>query len=350
MKDYREITENVLRRRDEYEVKKKRRYEKIHKATSILSVIIVATVFLFTAGTCYVFAVGVGLIDDTFGICGKIFPGYITQKQQSYVYSTAVDLGDTVTCNEIKVTARSAITDGTTAYILLHIEAPDQTDLTQYGLHFDIATNGIIRGENPSSALGAGSFGLQQRPVDDGDGVQNTQDMVIQVDSAGEPGSTFSFADGYNRYILLENLYVRNADTPYEKVMVAEGNWNFRILFDNTDCVIQKEMLTEPIRLTAYRRLEDVEQAVIVRSIVVKGLSMEFYYATEDETIQKLGNFKDVSVALSDGTIIDMQARSCQGTGNNIYAVYLASSPIIVEEIDYIQVGEIKIKREAASD
>jgi len=343
MKDYREITENVLRRRDEYEIKKKRRYERIHKARSILSVIVVVTVFLFTAGTCYVFAVGFGLINDTFGICGKIFPGYITQKQQSYVYSTAVDIGDAVTCNEIKVTAQSAITDGTTAYILLRIEAPEQMDLTQYGLHFDIATNGIIRGENPSSVLGAGAFGLQQRIVEDQDGAKNTQDMVIQIDSAGKPGSAFSFADGYNRYVLLENLYVRNADIPNEKIRIAEGNWNFRILFDNTDCMIQKEMLTEPIQLTAYRKLEDTEQAVIVRSIVVKGLSMEFYYATEDETIRKPGKFQDVKVVLLDGTIIDMQSRSGQGTGSDIFAVYLASSPIIVEEIDYVQVGDVKI-------
>lgn len=349
MKDYREITESVLRRRDEYEVKKKRLYERIHKATSVLSVVVIATVFLFTAGTCYVFAVGAGLIDDTFGICGKIFPGYITQKQQSYVYGTAVDIGDTVTCNEIKVTARSAITDGTTAYILLHIEAPAQVDLTRYGLHFDIATNGIIRGENPSTALGAGSFGLQQRAVDDKDGARNTQDMVIQVDSAGKPGAAFSFADGYNRYILLENLYVRNSDTPYEKIVVAEGNWNFRILFDNSGRMLQKEMLTEPVRLTAYRKLEEEEQAVVVRSIVVKGLSMEFLYATEDETIRKPGNFKNVKVALSDGTIIEMQARSTQGTGSNIFAVYLAASPIIVEEIDYVQVGDVKIHSETAS-
>ena len=350
MKDYREITENVLRRRDEYEVKKKRRYERIHKATSILSVVVIATVFLFTAGTCYVFAVGVGLIDDTFGICGKIFPGYITQKQQSYVYRTAVDMGDTVTCNGVKVTARSAITDGTTAYILLHIEAPEQVDLTQYGLHFDVATKGIIRGENPSATLGDGPFGLQQRVVEDHDGAVNTQDMVIQIDSAGEPGSTFSFADGYNRYILLENLYVRNEDIPHEKTRIAEGNWNFRILFDCSDGMPQKEMLTEPIRLTAYRKLEEEEQAVIVHSIVVKGLSMEFYYATEDETIRKPGNFKDVKVVLSDGTVIEMQPRSTQGTGSNIFAVYMAASPIVVEEIDYVQVGAVKIQSETANN
>ncbi len=350
MKDYREITENVLRRRDQYEAKKRRRYEKIHKVTSVLSVIVITIAFLFTTGTCYVFAVGLGIIEDTFGICSKVFPGIVTQKQQAYVQSNMVGLGDTTTCNGVSVTVQSALTDGTTAYILLNIKAPEQMDLTQYGLHFDIATNGIIRGENPSSALGAGSFGLQQRTVDDQDGAKNTQDMVLQIDSAGAPGSMFSFADGYNRYILLENLYVRNADIPYEKIRIAEGNWNFRILFDNADCTIQKEMLTEPIKLTAYRKLEDSEQSVIVHSIVVKGLSMEFYYATEDETIRKPGNFKDVKVVLLDGTIIDMQSRSGQGTGSDVFAVYLASSPIIVEEIDYVQVGDVKIQSETANN
>lgn len=350
MKDYREITENVLRRRDQYEAKKRRRYEKIHKVTSVLSVIVITIAFLFTTGTCYVFAVGLGIIEDTFGICSRVFPGIVTQKQQSYVQSNMVGLGDTTTCNGVSVTVQSALTDGTTAYILLHIKAPEQMDLTQYGLHFDIATNGIVRGENPSSELGAGSVSFGQRTVDDQDGAKNTQDMVLQIDSAGGPGSTFSFADGYNRYILLENLYVRNEDIPHEKTRIAEGNWNFRILFDCSDGMPQKEMLTEPIRLTAYRKLEEEEQAVIVRSIVVKGLSMEFYYATEDETIRKPGNFKNVKVVLSDGTVIEMQPRSTQGTGSNIFAVYLAASPIVVEEIDYVQVGDVKIHCGAVSN
>ena len=350
MKDYREITENVLRRRDQYEAKKRRRYEKIHKVTSVLSVIVITIAFLFTTGTCYVFAVGLGIIEDTFGICSKVFPGIVTQKQQAYVQSNMVGLGDTTTCNGVSVTVQSALTDGTTAYILLHIKAPEQMDLTQYGLHFDIATNGIVRGENPSSELGAGSVSFGQRTVDDQDGAKNTQDMVLQIDSAGGPGSTFSFADGYNRYILLENLYFRNAESPHEKTQLAEGNWNFRILFDNANCTIQKEMLTDPIRLTAYRRTDDSEQSVIVRSIVVKGLSMEFYYSLEDSATQKPGHFKDVKVVLSDGTTIDMQHRSGQGTGSAVFTVYLASSPIIVEEIDYVQVGDVKIHGRTVSN
>ncbi len=350
MKDYREITENVLRRRDQHEAKKRRRYEMLRKVTSILSVIVITTAFLFTAGTCYVFAVGLGIIEDIFGICHKVFPNIITQNQQTYVQSNMVESGETTTCNGVSVTVQFALTDGTTAYILLHIAAPEQMDLTQYGLNFDVAINGIIRGENPSSELDAGSVVLQQRTVDDLDGAKNTQDIVLRVNSAAGLGSTFSFADGYNRYILLENLYASNVNNPHEKIRLAEGNWNFRILFDNANCAIQKEMLTDPIRLTAYIRGEDSGQSVIVHSIVVKGLSMKFYYTSEDDTTLNPGYFKDVKVVLSDGTTIEMQSHGCQRNGRDYFADYLASSPIIVEEIDYIQVGDVKIQSGTVSN
>lgn len=342
MKDYREIAENVFRRRDEYEAKKAARNRHLRRITTALTVFAISIVFLFTAGTCYVFAVGLGIAEDPLGICDRLFFAPVTPKQQAVVENATVELGDVVTCDGFAVTAKSAFTDGTTALILIQIYAPEHIDLELNAPHFNIDAKGIVRGDNPNKILGADGLRITQLPIDDQDGAKNTQNLLLKISTTKAPGYDFSFADGYDRYMRLEGLYAYEEDYPYTKYQIAEGNWDFRIRFDDAYSHEEKEMLKEPIRLTSRRALYDVPQTATVHSIIVKGLSIVFRYSYGADAVQEPGDFGNVQIILKDGTVIDTKCSTGDlGTYKGEFVTtYLATAPILVNEIDHIRIGE----------
>lgn len=342
MKDYHEVAENVFRRRDEYETQKAVRRQNWQKITASLSAFAIVIAFLFTAGTCYVFAVGLGIVEDTFGIYDKFFTVAITQKQQDAVKSAAVPLGQTVTSDGISVTAQSAFTDGTTAYVLLKIVAPEHIDLDQYGIHFNIDDRGIIRGDNPSKRLGTIDGGTAQSPLDDHDGAKNTMEMRIRFNTVAVPGGDFSYADGYDRYLMLEGLYMYGAEYPFPMYQISDGEWNFRIRFDDSFSNTEKEMLDAPITMKCRRAMYRVWQTATVHSVVVKGLGVTLRYTYDAGAVQEPGDFAlTIKVVLTDGTIIDVHGKSGSKEDNGEFVSnFLAAAPILVEDIAYIQIGE----------
>lgn len=345
MKDYYEVAKNVFRRRDEYEAQKVARKQSWQKITTSLSAFAIVMAFLFTASTCYVFAVGLGIVEDTFGIYDKFFTAPVTQKQQDVIENSAVPLGETVTSDGISVTAQSAFTDGSTAYVLLKIVAPEHIDLDQYGIHFNIDDRGIIRGDNHKKWLGAIDGGTAQFPLDDHDGAKNTMEMRIQFNTIAASGGGFSYADGYDRYLTLEGLYMYGPEYPYPMYQISDGEWNFRICFDDSFSNTEKEMLDSPIIMNCRRAMYDVQQTATVHSIVVKGLSVTLRYTYGAEAVQEPGDFGLViKVVLTDGTIIDAEHKTGAVVNNGEFmSTYLATTPILVEDIDYIQIGEVII-------
>lgn len=341
MKDYREVADNVFRRRDEYEAKKVARNLCLRRIGISLSVFFLCATFLFTASTCYVFAVGLGIVEDTFGISDRFFSVPITPKQQAVVEEAIVNLGSEVSCGGFSVTVKSAFTDGTTALVLVQVEAPKHIDLDAYDFHFKVDAKGIVRGDNPNKQLGATGLRISQIPMDDQDNARNTQDLLLRISQTKVLGYDYSFADGYDRYIKLDGMYAHEATYPFTEYQIAEGSWNFRIRFDDTYSHTEQEMLSEPITLSIKRAMYDVQQTATVHSIVVKGLSIVFRYSYSADAVNEPGDFGDVQVVLKDGTIID--ARESTGSlGSNkgeFVNTYLSTSPILVDEIDYLRIG-----------
>lgn len=342
MKDYHEVAENVFRRRDEYETQKAARRQNWQKITTSLSVFAIVMAFLFTAGTCYVFAVGLGIVEDTFGICDKFFTVAITQRQRDVIRDAVVPLGESVTSNGVSVTAQSAFTDGTTAFVLLKIEAPEYIDLDVSGLGFEVDARGIIRGDNPAKRLGAGDCGWSQHPRDDQDGAKNTKELLLQIDTIGSIDGSFSFADGYDRYLLLDGLHAYMAEYPYSRYLIADGEWGFRIRFDDSFSNAEREMLDSPIIMNCSKVLYKVQQTATVRSVIVKGMSVTLRYTCGAGAVQEPVDFGYViKVVLKDGAIIDVQGRSGSRGGDGEYiSHFLATAPIPVEDVDYLQIGE----------
>lgn len=341
MKNYREVAENVFRRRDEYEAKEATRSSRFQRFAAVFSIFAISIAFLLTIGTCYVFAVGLGIVEDHLGIYDKYFNTAITEKQQDAIRNAVVTLGETVTSNGVSVTAQSAFTDGRTAFILLKIEAPEQVDLDGNGIHFNIDERGILRGDNPNKPLGAGDTVTAQIPISDQDGAKNTQEILLQVSTTSLSDNGFSFADGYDRYLILNGLYAHESVFPFAEHQILSGEWIFRVRFDDTFSNTEKEMLDCPVNLPVRRAMYDVQQTAIVHSIVVKGLSVTFRYTYGTAAMQEPGDFGDVKIMLTDGTVIEVrESVGVPGNDGEFITTFLAATPILVEDIDYMQIGE----------
>jgi len=333
MKDCYEIAENVFRRRDDYNAKQASQKQRIRKVINTICVLVLAILLVSSLGTCYVFAVGLGIAEDPLGLCDQ----FITVDTAE---DTAVPFGDTVISDDISVTAKSAFTDGTTAIIRLNIVAPEDIDLDQPGLHFDMDFRNIIRGDNPSKRLGSGDSGMTYYTIEDGDGKNNTQEMMIRVYTTSLPKDGFSFADGYDRYVTLNGLYVYKEEYPYTKHQLSDGKWNFRIRFDD-GFTAEKELLDGPINLTVYRAIYDAKQKATVHSIFVRGLSIQFTYTYAAGAVKEPGDLGDVKVVMKDGTVIEATRKmGVSSEDGDFISTYLATTPINVEAIDYLQVGD----------
>lgn len=344
MKDYHEVAQDVFRRRDAYEGQKQYKAAVFRCISAAMSGVAAVIMILCTAGTCYVLAASVGVIDDFLGIFADRTNTQLSDKQQQYIEEAVAELGESVSCDGYTVTAEGAFTDGTVAYILLDIEAPEGVAIDGLGVGFHTAAKEIVRGDNPEKLLNIDGLSMAYIPIDDHDGSDHTTSVLLQISCIRLNGSTYSFADGYARYLELSEIHYYMEEYPYSCEVIAEGNWNFEILFAQTQAG-EVELLTTPIHLPMQRTMTDDYVDTTISSIRMKGLGIDFYYTIDADDVQEPGDFGDVQIVMKDGSIVNAHPRTGisveNGTpGNTVFSCnYIAQAPIVFDEVDHIELG-----------
>ncbi len=330
MKHYNEVAENVLRRRDEFDAKKKRRQQAMHRAGTILTAIAMIICFLGTIGTCYVVAVYIG--------AGDWFKTYfhnqddptLTTEQQEYIDDNAAKDIQSVTCNDVTVTVQSAITDGRVAYVLLDISGPDNMVLDEYNFSSDFI-------------LGNGSTYIN---IDDDDGLANTASLVLRLYTSSPAFSEFSYSGKNTLNLLLKNLYRTQKNAPFTKTTLARGEWRFLIHFDFPNDTEYLDILKEPITVYSANLYGD-PYPFILTSFRLRGLSAECLYTFPEGTTQQASDFGDFQIVMKDGTVVvaHPKSASAQTSGSTEEyplgdCTYLFDAPVVFDEIDYILLND----------
>lgn len=330
MKHYNEIAENVLRRRDEFDAKKKRRQQAMHRAGTVLTAIAMIICVLGTIGTCYVVAVYAG--------AGEWFKSYfrnqddptLTTEQQEFIDDSAAKEIQSVTCNDVTITVKSAITDGRVAYVLLDIVAPNDMVLDDFNLSSD-------------PILGNGTSYID---IDDGDGLANTASMVLRLYTSSPRFSNFSYFGKNSLNLLLKNLYRRQETSPFTKITLVRGEWRFLIDFDCPNNVEYLDILKEPITVYGANLYGD-PYPFILTSFRLRGLSAECLYTFPEGTTQQASDFGDFQIVMQDGTIVNAHPKSAtaQTSGSTEEnplgdCFYLFDAPVVFDEIDYILLSD----------
>lgn len=346
MKHYNEVAENVLRRRDEFEAKKKRRQQAIHRAGTVLTAIAMVICVLGTIGTCYVVAVYIGVGDWYKSYFHNQDDPTLTTQQQEYIDENAVGIGQSVTCNGITVTVQSAITDGHAAYILMDIQAPEHMNLDAlngHGLGFGHTFKGLNPGRHSVGTLSAGFI-----PIDNGDGKHNTISMLFRIDVSPPPGSEFTFADGAARMLKLEDFGAYLDEYPYSRYTLAEGEWVFSFVCSETgdNDVASIQILDAPI-IVKGNRLMGEEFEMILTSIHLRALSASCFYTFPDGVRAESSDFGSFQIVMKDGSVVTAHPRGAGiwgGYGSGVYTDghcnYLFNAPVVFDQIDYLLLSD----------
>jgi len=274
------------------------------------------------------------------------------------------------TQSDWSVTLRSAISDGTTAYIILGVKAPEGVSLED-----TVKDGGVVsrfrpgnEGENicgPNGINVSGSAGWKE----DGDGLKNTRNYMIQL--VPELGASNPFAADQWWQIHIENIVREYENEEYLQELlngkykgqtdimftneetrkliceeiVAEGTWDFPINFaDHSEGI---ELLTDPVTAKAYVRRKVGEgidnYAVTYEDVEITSFVLRSLTATVSFSCDGGVNFTDfqkdehIYAVMKDGSRVEMFH---DGSGGPGYAVFKSVSPIVLEEADHILLAD----------
>lgn len=252
------------------------------------------------------------------------------------------DAPDAATQDGYTLKVKSVETDGWIARITLSVTAPEGTIISrnptpgfeQEGFHIG-PTN--LDNFNPATGRetgGSGGWNVQE----DGDGLDNTQDLVIEARRTMEDGSA-PFTSGKTWVIRFEDLVGSYWDSQNSKNVeehLATGEWTFEINFNESNGDYNEiELLTAPIEVGVSTGWKpdgtDVVENVTVNSIKLRKYSLTITHDGPDYTDFSFINGQKMCAVMKDGSEIEILGSS---------QVYQAYGAIDFEQLAYIQLAD----------
>ena len=285
----------------------------------------------------------------------------LTSEQIEFIEDNEQVIEEAQLQNNCTVELKSFMTDGQIAMMTIHVTAPEGMNITdaQIGNWAGNLDHAIFQpiGETWSSS------GIDiYPPMDDGDGKDNTVDILCVLSGLIEGREReCSFLPGTTWKVLLEDVTVTCEDTEYlsqfevdenggidltwEQSQLAyptytlvEGVWEYEFTITEGD-FRAIELLEEPVPLTVEykgRTTDHTITSMVLRSMTLTVFADPFVNAFPLDSC---------TVVLKDGTEIAMDDHGRQGIPAEDwhYSPFLAETPIPLDEVDYVLLCGTKI-------
>ena len=312
----------------------------------------------------------------------------LTPEQVHYLEENEQRIGETNSQNGWTVELRSAITDGTTGYIIIGITAPEGTNLEpriKDDVLLDLfgpGNSGMSGAEMPpiiTCSDGVVWNRITTRWEDDEDNLANTQNYVIQIHPDLARSTLDAFGPDAVYHIYIENIIREYDDEEYRQHLLdtkyagqdgimftqeeidrmskvdvlAEGIWEFDVCFSSSAPASKDqelELLAEPIRTEAeiLRRYGDeiwetayFREDVTITSALLRplGLTLSYtdcngwptFYFDDQNIFVEEDTF--AYAVMTDGSSILLRDL---GNGSRGYKVLEAETPVVAESLDHI--------------
>lgn len=248
------------------------------------------------------------------------------------------------TQNGCTIEVKEAVTDGLVARITLGVTVPEDVPVKVEGKTLSIRSNGgsvELQSQEPGEVIVDSSLSKKE----DGDGLDNTMDMVLEyvctrTNADGEevpaidPGSTLVL-----HWEDLAAKYWDSEKLQEETLWCMEGNWQFAITFDEGD-FREMEMIQEPVTTNVVvawtTRGEDVYGEVTITSFKLRSMSAVVKLDSVSGELTDYKNEKYVMVVLKDGSEVRLQERS----GGIHGLTFLLDEPIALDEVAYVRLAD----------
>ena len=224
---------------------------------------------------------------------------------------------------------KSIQSDGNNATILLSVTAPEGVDLTQHNGYPISLRAGNRWGFFEMISEGNGNVGGGYGSQEDGDGKNNTQNVILTYSAGGDhlQSGEKPFSSGKVWKIWWEDIYANylneETDEP-EEFLLAQGTWSFDVVFE--DVVMEElELITDPLpSRVAYgwdMQGNDVYQDTIITSFILRPMSASIICDLNDiaPDFLTVGD-RCVYVIMKDGSRVAFQSDNASSGVQNLQA------------------------------
>lgn len=252
----------------------------------------------------------------------------LSQEQIQYIDENKQSVEETQAQNGYQLELHSFMTTTDTTYVIFRVTAPENTDLNAIrdSLDLEYEISGIY-GRTPSTSI--------YRGMDDLDGLDNTALLVFTL------LADYTVPEWNIRIDSLSRICYDEATQIHQYPLLAEGPWEFTVNLEHAD-TRKVEFLTEPVEIMAAVSNQETDryrfENVTITSFILSPLDATISYDHRDRiplfsgTIPYTAIDMNIYVIMKDGTAI----RLFKGDQSNKETLFLAESPIILEEVDYI--------------
>lgn len=314
----------------------------------------------------------------------------LSDSQITYIQEKAEDIRESQTCDGYTVTLLSAISESHSAYVTFAVTAPEGVDLSSNLEDNQVHFRQLYAMPKDAKLPADMKFHI----VEDGDGKNNTVNIVLGILPSGMLDADASFGSGSVWRIVMQGLEIVHYDREYEQELMntkyagvtdfmfedeeaarlyqdellTDGKWEFEMELQFTDDA-SVELLSGPIRMPAvvtrkertddmFYDTKDAVEEITVTSIklhslgatvtfeppgAIEGTDCPDYFCTYmdmGDAYNPLTKLTDPEqqffVMLKDGTRIDFW----QTNGAIDTADLTADSPIVLEEAAYLQLSD----------
>lgn len=242
--------------------------------------------------------------------------------------------------NGTTITPVAAIADNAMCYIRLRIDAPESTELYVPGndnefLQLSNGTYDLLVNKE-SGKIEPGCYALHWEDTVPGD---NSVDVVITF--YGQTGLTH-FNDEKVRTVNIHSIWLQDCYKNYRVVLT--GDWSFDVVFPAGE-VRELDVKELEVHRLINNEINDIdEEKMTLTQMRISPLSLEVAYrftSRNEDTVLGPGT---VLVVMNDGQKVQCASGGGEDGCGWTHLTYTFDTPIVVDEVDYIQFGSYQIK------
>ena len=247
------------------------------------------------------------------------------------------------TIDGYSIALKSVQSDGCHAFITLGITAPEGINLLEHE-GYPLSLNHSNRWGFFEPAEGSGNVSGGYSTEDDGDGKNNTQNVVLHYSASPEQikEGALPFAPGHVWNIYWQDIHAGYLDErtnePVEYLLV-EGTWSFDVEFEGIDAE-ELELISTPVASQAAygwdMKGNDLYQDTRITSFILRTMSASIVCDLDKVAPDFLVGDGCALVMLKDGSSIALYADNASSGVQNL----LAESAIDLDQVDCVRLPD----------